>query len=398
MPNLSLDGITGTIHAVQGSIGGFELTKNYLQSVGKDAAGNRNLILNGTTGALKAHGTGDLAGGNIKWDSAGNVTFGPDVTLNWNKITNAPTIPEGVSDDYIKSVISDSYITDIISDDFIKATFKEAIETDFTTKITDKYITTQNINTLRLTTLGEVTAGSCSLGNNNFVVDSDGNLTAKDADITGKITATSGKFTGEVIATSGKFTGEVNATSGTFTGEVNALEGYIGGLTLEGGKLCVGDVDGNRIELDPYSKRIRLTNDAGQLMGDIYFEGGDTVDIGAAVEMNPFYQGVRRNSVRLGGVAGDVTMIGYNTSGAITERTSYRHDGMYVNGVKQDTGGGGGGSYAHPLTHSANMITEGTFSGIVKANNNTSYTTKQVRNIILSTGNANSSQMANGDI
>ena len=82
MPNLSLDGITGTIHAIQGSIGGFELTKNYLQSTEKETEGNRNLILNGATGAIKAYGEGDLAGGNIKWDSSGTVTFGPNVTLS----------------------------------------------------------------------------------------------------------------------------------------------------------------------------------------------------------------------------------------------------------------------------------------------------------------------------
>ncbi|NFF69441.1 hypothetical protein FDF69_20285 [Clostridium sporogenes] len=40
----------------------------------------------------------------------------------------------------------------------------------------------------------------------------------------------------------------------------------------------------------------------------------------------------------------------------------------------------------------------GVFTGITQANNNTSYTVKQVRNIILSTEEANSSLMANGDI
>lgn len=41
-------------------------------------------------------------------------------------------------------------------------------------------------------------------------------------------------------------------------------------------------------------------------------------------------------------------------------------------------------------------ITGGTFTGIVTAQNNTSYTTKQIRNIILST--ANPSGGANGDV
>ena len=55
VPNLSLDGITGTIHARQGSIGGFELTKNYLQSTESGTGGNKNLILNGITGKLTAN-------------------------------------------------------------------------------------------------------------------------------------------------------------------------------------------------------------------------------------------------------------------------------------------------------------------------------------------------------
>lgn len=54
-PNLSLNGTTGTIHARQGSIGGFELTKNYLQSTESGTGGNRNLILNGITGKLTAN-------------------------------------------------------------------------------------------------------------------------------------------------------------------------------------------------------------------------------------------------------------------------------------------------------------------------------------------------------
>jgi len=40
----------------------------------------------------------------------------------------------------------------------------------------------------------------------------------------------------------------------------------------------------------------------------------------------------------------------------------------------------------------------GTFTGIVTAHSNTSYTTKQVRNIILSTADADVNLMSNGDI
>jgi hypothetical protein len=43
-------------------------------------------------------------------------------------------------------------------------------------------------------------------------------------------------------------------------------------------------------------------------------------------------------------------------------------------------------------------LTGGTMGGILTAHNNTAYTTKQVRNIILSTEDANPSLMENGDI
>ena len=255
--NLVLNGNTGQINALKGSIGGFNIVTNTIQSVLTEGDGSPTISMNSLTGEFKAtkanlkgtinatggniggfiidtgslkstHGTtpsillngitgaGRLAGGNISWDSTGKVTFGSNVTLSWSKITNAPTIPEGVSDTYIKDLIDDSYIKGIISNAFIKATFEEAIETDFTTKITSTYITTQHINTLNLTSLGAVTAGSFSLGNGNFVVSTAGNLTAKNADIEGKITATSGTFAGELTAATGTFKGSLTAATGTF--------------------------------------------------------------------------------------------------------------------------------------------------------------------------------------
>lgn len=47
----------------------------------------------------------------------------------------------------------------------------------------------------------------------NFVVDADGNLNAKNANISGAINATSGSFTGELKGATGTFTGSVSATS-----------------------------------------------------------------------------------------------------------------------------------------------------------------------------------------
>ncbi|MDR7856293.1 hypothetical protein [Tissierella sp.] len=44
--------------------------------------------------------------------------------------------------------------------------------------------------------------------------------------------------------------------------------------------------------------------------------------------------------------------------------------------------------YSHPTSHPASMITAGTLPGAVVAQANTSYTTAQIRNIILSTADA----------
>lgn len=53
----------------------------------------------------------------------------------------------------------------------------------------------------------------------------------------------------------------------------------------------------------------------------------------------------------------------------------------------------------HKTEFDGKMSAEGgELTGIVVANSNTSYTTKQIRNIILSTADAELSSMANGDL
>lgn len=58
----------------------------------------------------------------------------------------------------------------------------------------------------------------------------------------------------------------------------------------------------------------------------------------------------------------------------------------------------GANKYTHPSTHPASMITGGTLAGVVVAQTNTAYATRQVRNVIISPNAANSSAMQNGDI
>ena len=93
-----------TLNVTKGKIGGWSLdadsiyrgTKNNTSGAYTGASGSVCIGSNGIRGfkwRLDATGAGAVAGGNISWDAAGNVTFGASVTLNWttpiNNITTA---------------------------------------------------------------------------------------------------------------------------------------------------------------------------------------------------------------------------------------------------------------------------------------------------------------------
>lgn len=66
-------------------------------------------VIEGPAWQLRNMGDGYLAKGNIRWDAAGNVEFGPDVKLGWNDEWNdhLPEAPEGgVSASEVESMIS----------------------------------------------------------------------------------------------------------------------------------------------------------------------------------------------------------------------------------------------------------------------------------------------------
>lgn len=88
-----------TLNVVRGKIGGWSLdadsiyrgTKNNTSGAYSGASGSVCIGSNGIRGfkwRLDATGAGAVAGGNIAWDAAGNVTFGSSVTLNWTNAAN----------------------------------------------------------------------------------------------------------------------------------------------------------------------------------------------------------------------------------------------------------------------------------------------------------------------
>lgn len=88
-----------TLNVVRGKVGGWSLdadsiyrgTKNNTSGAYTGASGSVCIGSNGIRGfkwRLDATGAGAVAGGNIAWDAAGNVTFGASVTLNWTNAAN----------------------------------------------------------------------------------------------------------------------------------------------------------------------------------------------------------------------------------------------------------------------------------------------------------------------
>ncbi|MEG0646444.1 MAG: hypothetical protein RR471_04665 [Bacteroides sp.] len=97
-----------TLNVTKGKIGGWSLdadsifrgTKNNTSGACTAASGSVTIGSNGVRGfkwRLDSTGAGAVAGGNISWDAAGNVTFGPSVVLNWTTPINSITTALGGS-------------------------------------------------------------------------------------------------------------------------------------------------------------------------------------------------------------------------------------------------------------------------------------------------------------
>lgn len=112
-------------------------------------------------------------------------------------------------------------------------------------KGSDSLFYTDDVGNLHVT--GNITAtngdfmGSIHIGNNNFVVDTNGNITSKGTMslANGGITynpANGLNVTGKITATSGTFNGTVNATGGTFSNTITC-NGTISGGTISGSNI-----------------------------------------------------------------------------------------------------------------------------------------------------------------
>lgn len=176
---------------------------------------------------LRNMGQGYLAQGNIRWDANGNVTFGPNVKLDWNtNIDNAPDISDnGLTETDVENIITTTITKDYIESKNIIATNISAATIAGKTLQSDKNVTLADSTTGP--TWKIMNDGTGYLAKKNISWDADGNLEVK-----GKLLGTLGNGSDDVyldgtlaiIDNDSKVKGQVLSA---LSGETTAYETYL---------------------------------------------------------------------------------------------------------------------------------------------------------------------------
>lgn len=384
IPNLSLDGITGTIHARQGSIGGFELTKNYLQSTETGTSGNKNLILNGTTGQLTANDA--TIKGHI---DAISGTFAGELiaatgTFN-GKVTSAAAGKKIIIDPVTSSLKFED------ESEIVRATMGFD-DSDTNNKHT--YLSLKNVDSPQVRHNALLKPGYQLLKSDYY--GGSGAVTTILLDCFNSVLQ---------INEDGRYgaSGYVKATASSDSGgflairKVEASTGLITKTEISPTNLKITDSSSNTCEIKVDGMYINGTKFTGEgagyvlpiatstTLGGIKVGSRLTISSGvlsANVQSDNNFTNAYKN--KLDGIA----------TGANNYTHPSSHPISFISGLQSALDGKS--NIGH--THSYLPLSGGTMTGVLKAQNNTSYTTKQVRNIILSTGNAVAAQMENGDI
>lgn len=258
-----------TLNVVKGKIGGWSIdtdsiyrgTKNNTPGANTAASGAVCIGSNGIRGfkwRLDATGAGAVAGGNISWDAAGNVTFGASVVLNWTTpINNITTALGGTSFPKLTKISSTGIYTGTLTAAQVNAV---AI----------------NAGSITAGTLSADRIASGSLNGNKITART---ITA-DRIVAGSITA--GEINVSSIQASVVTAGAVNALTCSF------VRGTIGGWTINSTQIYKNSVyltaDGSIVN----STKWKLNNDgSGQIAnGAIVWNTAGTVTFSSTVSLN----------------------------------------------------------------------------------------------------------------
>lgn len=258
-----------TLNVVRGKIGGWSIdtdsiyrgTKNNASGTNTAASGAVCIGSNGIRGfkwRLDATGAGAVAGGNISWDAAGNVTFGASVVLNWTTpINNITTALGGTSFPKLTKISSTGIYTGTLTAAQVNAV---AI----------------NAGSITAGTLSADRIASGSLNGNKITART---ITA-DRIVAGSITA--GEINVSSIQASVVTAGAVNGLTCTF------VRGTIAGWTINASQIYKGNVYlGSDGTINNGTKWIFRNDGSGQLAnGAITWNTAGAVTFSSAVSLN----------------------------------------------------------------------------------------------------------------
>lgn len=208
------------------------------------------------------NGTFSWAGGKIKYDGTDLKLSG--VNLVWGDIEGA--------EEEVAEIAKDTIDVDYINALKIKAGSVDAENISGTT-ITGKTISGGKVSG------ATITGGSLNIGDGNFVVDSDGKMTAKSGTFSGSLSAAKGTFAGTLSAVSGSFTSLTAGKSIFKTNQVIIDASYVDseGKEISQGSIYIGrsGVDGwEDITIRPSGDNLGNIGTSGNSWDLLYVKNG----------------------------------------------------------------------------------------------------------------------------
>lgn len=298
-----------TLNVTKGKIGGWSVdndslyrgTKNNTAGGYTSATGSITIGSNGIRGykwRLDASGAGAVAGGNIAWDAAGNVSFASSVSAQWTapigSITTAlggnsyPKLTKITSEGIYTGSITAAQITaGTLSSDRIAAGSINASKLD-AASIRSSIINTDYINGLTCAfvrgTIGGWTIGATTLSNSHILLDSGNKRVVVYGASSG---ATSGKRV-QLFYNSdtdfGFFTSDAAGNCIARFGSANQIAGW----NIDTSRICKNNVALGADGSIANGAKWKLGNDgSGSLAsGNIAWDAAGNVTFGASVSLN----------------------------------------------------------------------------------------------------------------
>lgn len=311
--NLSL---VGSITAVGGTIGGWTINSSSIKKNNIYLGSDGSIYHTSNYWKLNNDGSGQLAGGAIKW--------GTDGVWNVDKITAK----------------SGSIAAWNIDGDSIYSGTKQA-NNDFTsTGITLSSAGALRAKQFRIDTNGNAFfKGTLSAATGTF----SGNLSAAGGTFSGNLSAAGGTFKGSLSAAGGTFTGTLSGVNGDFSGRITSSSGSIGGWVIDSNSIYTGTKWNGSAN---WTNGITIHNNAivtytcifkkdgsGQLAdGKIKWDANGNLTIDGSVKVNATITAEQVNALTLTTTKG--TIGGWNiTSNSIYKNSVYwGSDGSLYNG------------------------------------------------------------------